>query len=372
MSPGVSSTGSNACIDVRPDLDAAGQRQILVRCRQGALSGLDLPSIVFGPVPSRRLGRSLGINNVLPKECTYSCVYCQLGRTCRLHAKRRRQHPPGAVREAVEQRVRQARQTGERIDALTFVPDGEPTLDVELGREIQGIRALGLRIAVISNGSLVHRQDVRHDLGAADWVSLKVDAVDEPTWRRINRPHRSLDLDGILRGMLRFQADFGGVLVTETMLAAGLNDDPGHLETLGEFLQDLAPAIAYLAIPTRAPAERWVHPPDEETLNTAYQILGRRLPRVELLVAYEGSAFAVSGSSEDDLLSITAVHPLRAEAVADLLRRNGDDWTVVDRLLRQGRLVLERYQNESFYLRRFRPAPADSGKGPGGGGGFVA
>ena len=362
---GVSSTGSNACIDVRgTDQDALRAGPRFAWRGRDPMSGQDLPSIVFGPVPSRRLGRSLGINNVLPKECTYSCVYCQLGRTHRLRSERRRQHPPGAVIEAVQRRVRLAHQTGERIDALTFVPDGEPTLDVELGREIQGMRSLGLRLAVISNGSLVHRQDVRQDLGVADWVSLKVDAVDEPTWRRINRPHRSLDLDTTLRGLLRFKSDFGGVLVTETMLAAGLNDDPGQLESLGDFLQDLAPALAYLAIPTRAPAERWVRPPDEGTLNRAYQVLSRRLPRVELLAAYEGSAFSASGRSEDDLLSITAVHPLRTEAVADLLRRNGDDWAVVDRLIRQGRLVAHRYQDEAFYLRRFRPAWADTGSEP--------
>jgi wyosine [tRNA(Phe)-imidazoG37] synthetase (radical SAM superfamily) len=142
--------------------------------------------IAFGPVPSRRLGRSLGINNIPPKACTYSCVYCQLGRTDKMWARRRVFFALSEVVEAVAAKVREVQARGEGIDYLTFVPDGEPTLDVHLGPEIRGLRPQGHKIAVISNASLIHQADVRSELARAGWVSLKIDATDERIWRRID------------------------------------------------------------------------------------------------------------------------------------------------------------------------------------------
>jgi len=99
---------------------------------------------VFGPVPSRRLGRSLGINNIPPKICSYSCVYCQLGRTLRMEIERRAFYEPEELIRAVRERVEELREGGERIDYLTFVPDGEPTLDSNLGEEIAALKDLGI------------------------------------------------------------------------------------------------------------------------------------------------------------------------------------------------------------------------------------
>ena len=133
--------------------------------------------IAFGPVPSRRLGRSLGINNIPPKVCTYSCIYCQVGRTLDMQVERRSFYNPDDIAAEVREKVEKAKAVGESIDYLTFVPDGEPTLDANLGREIELLRPLGLKIAVISNGSLITRTDVRDELMQADWVSLKVDST---------------------------------------------------------------------------------------------------------------------------------------------------------------------------------------------------
>lgn len=120
---------------------------------------------------------------------------------------------------------------------------------------------MGPKIAVISNGSLVHLEEVRGDLASADWVSLKVDAVNEKTWRKVDRPPRSLKLAKIVSGMLAFREIFAGVLVTETMLVSGVNDGVEQLRELAAFLRRLQPAVAYLAVPARPPAERWVCPP---------------------------------------------------------------------------------------------------------------
>lgn len=308
--------------------------------------------IAFGPVPSRRLGRSLGINNIPPKNCTYSCVYCQVGRTIQMQVERQPFYGPEEVARGVRAKVAQAQGCGEAIDYLTFVSDGEPTLDLHLGRAIALIKSLGLPIAVISNASLIWRQDVRQDLMGADWVSLKVDAVREATWRRVSRPHGSLKLASILQGALSFADAYEGELVTETMLVAGANDSEEHLQAVAGFLARLQPARAYLAIPTRPPAENWVHAPDEGALNRAYQILSEKVEQVEYLIGYEGDAFAFSGDVEEDLLSITAVHPMREDAVTAFLAGASTGWRVIQRLIEQERLVETEYGGHRFYLRR--------------------
>ncbi len=154
-------------------------------------------TIVFGPVPSRRLGRSLGINNIPPKTCSYSCVYCQLGTTSRLIPERMSFYEPEDIIKSVNFKIEQARIKSEPIDYLTFVSDGEPTLDYSLGKEIEALKSSGKKVAVITNASLIWREDVRKDLQKSDWISLKIDAISEHIWRKVDRPHKSLNLNSI-------------------------------------------------------------------------------------------------------------------------------------------------------------------------------
>jgi wyosine [tRNA(Phe)-imidazoG37] synthetase (radical SAM superfamily) len=310
--------------------------------------------IAFGPVPSRRLGRSLGVNNIPPKICSYACAYCQLGRTIQMQAERSVFYDPQTTLRDVHDKVRQAREAGEPIDYLTFVPDGEPTLDIHLGHEIQLLRTLGIPIAVITNSSLIWREDVRADLMAADWVSLKVDCVREETWRRLNRPHGRLQLASILGGALQFAETFAGELATETMLVKGVNDSEEDIQEVAEFLALLEPAMAHLSIPTRPPAEDWVRAADEGVINRAYQVLTESVERVECLIGYEGNAFASTGNVQEDLLSITAVHPMREDALGQFLARAGADWPVVRQLVVRGQMVETEYEGNKFYLRRLR------------------
>lgn len=306
----------------------------------------------FGPVPSRRLGRSLGINNIPPKVCTYSCIYCQLGRTVRMQPERGAFYAPEEIVREAEEQVVKAREKNERIDYLTFVPDGEPTLDINLGREMELLRPRGIKIAVISNASLMWREDVRNDLLDADWVSLKVDAVTESLWRRVNRPHGALKHEAVLEGMREFAVAYDGELTTETMLTQGVNDGGEEAERVVDFLAALSPDKAYIAIPTRPPAEKWVKPADELAINRAYQTFEERLKHVEYLIGYEGDAFAFTGNLEDDLLSITSVHPMREEGVNKLLSKAGSDWGSVERLIEERKLVEMEYQGKKFYMRK--------------------
>lgn len=308
-------------------------------------------TIIFGPVPSRRLGRSLGINNIPPKNCSYSCVYCQVGRTMAKQITAQTFYRPEEIENAVTAKVKAALAAGEKIDYLTFVPDGEPTLDLHLGEVIDRLRPLGIKIAVISNASLIWREEVQHILNKADWVSLKIDSVDEATWKQINRPHESLQLPIILRGIKSFAQQYQGELVTETMLIEGINDNHASVASIAEFLFQLKPHKAYLAIPTRPPAEIDVRVPGEKVIARAYQLLKERLIDVEYLIDYEGDAFALTGGAEQDLLAITAVHPMREQAVQKLLSKAGEDWDLIKRLLAENKLKRVEYAGQHFYVR---------------------
>ncbi len=308
--------------------------------------------IAFGPVPSRRLGQSLGINNIPPKTCSYNCIYCQVGPTPHLETRRRKFYEPEAVLQSVRERVEQARATGARIDYLTFVPDGEPTLDINLGRAIELLRPLGIRIAVISNSSLLWQEDVREELALADCVSLKVDSVAEKTWRKINRPDPHLDLPAILEGALAFSREYEGELITETMLLKGLNDDQEELETTAAFLGRLRPATAYLAAPTRPPSEEWVAPPDESAFNEAFLAFSAHLPRVEFLLGFSEEAFSVAGDVTRSLLDITAVHPMRESEVLEFLEKGGAGEAELKKLLSQEKLVKAVHEGQAFYVRK--------------------
>jgi wyosine [tRNA(Phe)-imidazoG37] synthetase (radical SAM superfamily) len=304
--------------------------------------------LVYGPVPSRRLGRSLGVNHVPPKTCSYSCVYCQLGRTDNMILDRRRFYDPGAIVEQVRERLDAV---GDEIDYVTFVPDGEPTLDVNLGSMIEAVNGMGAKTAVIGNASLLWMEEVRSDLMEADWVSVKVDAVTEETWRRVDRPHGGLNHGKVLDGVRAFAGEYGGTLATETMLVEGFNDgdEPSYV---AEFLRELDADVSYVAIPTRPPAEASIKPAGEEAVNRTYQVFSGVLGSVEYLIGYEGNAFASSGDFEADLLSITSVHPMREEAVEALLRRDGSEWGEVERLIGEDKLVELEYMGNRFYMRR--------------------
>jgi len=314
----------------------------------------DIGKLAFGPVPSRRLGKSLGINNIPAKTCSYSCVYCQLGRTVNMTTKRQTFYKPEDIFEETKRKVNEASSRDERIDYITFVPDGEPTLDINIDKATYNLKQIEIPIAVITNASLIWRDDVKEDLAEMNLVSLKVDAVSEDLWRRMNRPHKNLRLDAVLEGVTEFAKEFKGSIISETMLVDGINYGD-EFEEIADFLKQLKRIDkAYIAIPTRPPTEKWVKPAKEQTVNSAFQIFSEKLgvDRVEYLIGYEGNAFAFTGKAEEDLLSITAVHPMRKEAVKEFLKKANADWDVIAKLLREDKLIELEYEENKYYMRR--------------------
>jgi len=310
-------------------------------------------NLTYGPVPSRRLGRSLGVNNITAKNCSYSCVYCQIGNVQAGSTRRRVFHQPIYIARAVKERLEKVRQLGEKVDYIAFVPDGEPTLDINLGNSIDLLKSLGLPIAVITNASFVWDEDAREQLSRADWVSLKIDAATEGVWRTINRPHKSLSLEKIFDGIITFSSRFAGDLNVETMLLDGINDDPAEIEKIASFVATVNPSKCFLAVPTRPPSEK-VMPAGEDSLVGAYKIFTAKGLRVEYLIGYEGNDFTSAGNPIEDLLNITSVHPMRQDAVKELLGKRGIGFDAVVELVNNGAMKEVEYKHEKYYIRKFK------------------
>lgn len=307
--------------------------------------------IFFGPVPSRRLGRSIGVNNIPPKYCTYSCIYCQLGQTNKKQIERRIFYGKKDFFE--KNKIEKTIRIGESIDYLTFVPDGEPTLDINLGHEITSLRKYGIKIAVITNSSLIWRSDVKKDLMKTDLVSLKVDTTEKEIWQKINRPHQNLKLESILDGIIEFKKMYKGEIITETMLVDGINDGHNDVQEVANFIAQIKPDKTYLSIPIRPPTEKGVSSPNAKIINRSYQIFRDKIDHVECLFDYEGDDFTFSGNFEKDLLNIIAVHPMREKAVRKFLGKANKDWSFIQKMISQGLIIETEYEGIKFYTKKF-------------------
>ena len=309
--------------------------------------------ISFGPIPSRRLAKSLGINNTIsPKVCTYGCVYCQIGETTRKSIERETFFKPQTIYEKVEKHIQQL-SPDNYPDYLTFVSNGEPTLDLNLRKSIVLLKSLNIPIAVITNASLLFDEQVRDDLQLADWVSLKMDAGDRDTWKKVNRPAVGLDFDKTIESINLFAGEYKGKLCTETMLIDGINDSVNNIANVSEFIKGIKPLIAYLAIPTRPPSDESVNPADSEKLNMAWKIFNKNHINAEFLTGFEGTDTGFTGNIYDDILNITAVHPLRQDSLIKLLRNNNADISVVKSHIKQRLIRSTVYNGNKYYLRQY-------------------
>ncbi|MBN1413884.1 MAG: radical SAM protein [Bacteroidales bacterium] len=309
--------------------------------------------IAFGPISSRRLGLSLGINNIVShKVCSYNCVYCQVGNTKHKSAERQIFYEPSILVNTIKDHLKKLN-SNHIPDYLTFVANGEPTLDINLGKEIRLLKKLNIPVAVISNASLIHHPEVQEDLMEADWISLKVDTVSESAWERINRPVREIDLNEILQGLIVFSALYKGELHTETMLIKDYNDSHGQLKDTASFISLLKPQKAYLSIPTRPPALKEVKAVPEEKIAEAWQIYQQEGINTELLTGFEETNTGFTGNAFEDILNITAVHPLRDDTMNELLKQDKADNNVVKSLIKQGLIKKSTYNGKTYYVRKY-------------------
>ncbi|MDY7107802.1 MAG: radical SAM protein [Planctomycetota bacterium] len=278
---------------------------------------------VFGPVPSRRLGRSLGIDPVPLKTCNWNCIYCQLGRSTPVVHERKEYLPREDILDEVR-RTLQKLETHE-IDWITFVGSGETTLHTGLGWLIRNVKNLTDKpVAVITNGSLFSEPDVRRDLLPADAVLPSLDAGSEALYRRMNRPHPTLSFQRHLEGLISFAREYRGKLWVEVMLVRDVNDTQEALEGLKAALARIGPDEVHVVVPTRPAVEPWVKAPDDEGLMRATAVL----EEIAKVVPPAEGEFDLSGGESivDAIVAILQRHPVsEAQLERSLARRAPDE-----------------------------------------------
>jgi wyosine [tRNA(Phe)-imidazoG37] synthetase (radical SAM superfamily) len=298
---------------------------------------------VFGPVPSRRLGQSLGIDTVPLKTCNWNCAYCQLGRSVPVTNERKQYFPREDI--LAEAKAALAAHKPGEIDWVTFVASGEPTLDTGLGWLIRELkRVTTLPVAVITNGALFYMPEVRQEVSAADAVLPSLDAGNAVLYRQLNRPHPEVTFERLVDGLIAFGGQYPGKLWVEVMLVRGMNDTEQALREIATILDRVRPDEIHINLPTRPPAESWVRPPDEEGLRRALAILGES---AHVVHPAEGS-FDFSGSESivDAVVGIITRHPMREDELRGALERQkaGQAAEVLRQLAASGRAqVVERH-----------------------------
>ncbi len=316
-------------------------------------------NLVFGPVPSRRLGRSLGIDTVPLKTCNWNCVYCQLGRTRPLINEPEKFFDPeiifGQVTAALEKHKG-------RFDWVTFVGSGEGTLHSDFGYLVRKVKELSPQpVAVITNGSTLAIPEISNALSKADAVMPSLDAPDERLFKRVNRPRPELSFESHLEGLKAFASlPHRGRLAIEVMLLSGLNDKRKSLFTLREHMDRIGPDEIHLTLPTRCPAESWVKPSDADALMKAQAILGQRAT----LMAQSSLSLDLASTKTpgENLTEIVSRHPIRLiEASVAIAQR--EEWNeeladdLIQNLERQGRIRIVERLGESFLTAASRVQP---------------
>lgn len=242
---------------------------------------------------------------------------------------------------------------GRDIDYITIVGEGEPTLSIDIGFLIKEIkRFTNIPVAVITNGALLYDAEVRQELLQADLVLPSLDAATEETFKKINRPHKSLDLPSIVEGLIAFRRQYRGAFWLETMLVEGVNDNTLELRALAKTIEDISPDYLFLNVPIRPPAEKWVNPPPFETLTRAASILSE----VSRLIVPRQETFRELDLPlpEERILEIISRHPMSESEIVSLLSRDFhvDPKAFLRKLGERSDLVVETFQGERFWRHR--------------------
>lgn len=209
-------------------------------------------SLVYGPVPSRRLGRSLGVDLVPYKTCTYDCIYCQIGRTPKTTIDRKPYIETQSILKALEQRLAD----GINPDYITLGGSGEPCLNSDIGLIIERIKQItDTKVTVLTNGSLLWSEQVRKDLLQADVVLPSLDACNEKVFNKINRPHPDISFENMTQGLVEFRRVYSGSLWLEIFIVSGINDSEAAINEFKPFLEAIRPDRIHINTAVRPPAD---------------------------------------------------------------------------------------------------------------------
>lgn len=300
---------------------------------------------VYGPVPSRRLGRSLGVDLVPFKTCTYDCVYCQLGPTTNRTLRREAYVPTDTVVPQVQERLAGL---AAPPDYITLAGSGEPTLHSDLGRLVSELkRCTGVPVAVLTNGSLLSESAVADALAEADLVVPSLDAGNAALWQYVNRPHPDLSFEKMMTGLAAFTAAFTGKVWLEVMLLSGVTGMESEVRCIADRATGLGLDRVQLNTAVRPAAESFALPVTRERLE---DLAGLFNPPADVVADFREPAAQEGAATPDDVLDLLFRRPCSAKDVADGLGiRPNEALKLIDELTGAGRAEAVRRDTGVFY-----------------------
>ena len=267
---------------------------------------------IFGPIPSRRLGRSLGISPIPKKTCNYSCVYCQLGRTDKMTNTRKEYFPLEVIIQEFKDYLKEI----DDFDVVSIVGEGEPTLYSRLGELVDQIKTIVDKpVAVITNSALLYEKEVQDALMKADIVLPSLDAYNEDVYKKVDRPFGKLDFNRELNGLIEFSKLYKGELWLEVMLVKNMNSSRNDIDEFKKIIDKINHDRVYINTPVRPPAESFVQVADSDEINYAVE----KLNGISIDKLTSGSFFSEIPDNYEAILNIIRRHPMTQFEVQSLL-----------------------------------------------------
>ena len=300
---------------------------------------------IYGPVPSRRLGFSLGVDIIPHKNCTIDCIYCQLGRTTRKRVKRK----SFARGEDIIEEISKSVSAGHDIDFITFSGSGEPTLNSDIGRLIHEVKKItSIPVAVLTNGTLLFQEDVQRDLIEADVVLPSLDAASQEVFKRVNRPHHSLRIERVMDGLKSFRRRYKGLVWLEIMLIKGFNDDRQELSRMKKAISEIRPDKVYLNTVSRPPSEIYAEPLSPAEMIAVKNYLDGNC---EVIAEFHKKRSPEGKDLEGSIIEMTKRRSLTVTDIADVLgisEMNAE--SILGRLVAGGTVTEKQYGTKNYYI----------------------
>ncbi len=300
---------------------------------------------IYGPVPSRRLGYSLGVDILPFKTCSLDCIYCQLGTTERKMVQRKKYFDVDMILGQIKNLIA----SGQRIDYITFSGSGEPTLNVFIGILIREIKkTTQIPVAVLTNSTLLSQKSVRNALSDADLVVPSLDAATQEIFDRMNRPHSSLKIRQVIEGLKIFRQEFSGKIWLEILLVKGVNDSPAHIKKLKKAISKINPDKIQLNTVVRPPAEKAALPLSPQELEKIREFFGKK---AEVVAEFNKIQHGpISHDIKDAILAIVARRPVTLADISTSLGKHKNELIkYCDILLKEGKIKLIIHEGKKFY-----------------------
>jgi wyosine [tRNA(Phe)-imidazoG37] synthetase (radical SAM superfamily) len=300
---------------------------------------------VYGPVPSRRLGFSLGVDILPYKTCTLDCIYCQLGRTPEKTLDRKHFFPKSEILEHIQNKI----QSGNRIDYITFSGSGEPTLYSGLGELIKDIKEMtDIPVAVLTNSTTMPSSEVRKELMSADLVVPSLDAATQPVFEKVNRPHPNLRIENIIQGLALFNESFPGLLWIEILLVKGINDSDEHVHALRKALDKIKPDKVQLNTVVRPPAESFARPLNFKELEHVQSQLNHNCEIVADFTPKHQTA--ISENLKESIFAMIRRRPVTLRDIADSMGMHKNEVIkYLNILLNENAVKTVAFENKTYY-----------------------